>query len=74
MLMPKFVIKWRRQRAVERMCDIGAHLRDLEAQRSELDTSFEHTQVDAAYLDSRIASLTRQRERFIELLKTTPAY
>lgn len=74
MQMPRFITKWRRQRAADRVVKVGRERARVLAQRRQIDGAFEHTRDDAAYLDARFEALSRERDRLIQFLKTTPAY
>lgn len=74
MQMPKFIIKWQRNRAVDTVTKLTAQIIDLRQQRAELNTDWEHLQVDASYLDDRIESLQRRIDKSLTLLRSTPAY
>lgn len=63
MFMPNFVTKFRRDLAVRRIVANGKRLDKVKASRMAIDGSYEHTFVDADYLDNQIDRLERSIER-----------
>jgi hypothetical protein len=70
MQMPRFVIKWLRQRRADEVVRVGRKRRELMIQLAQM-TRNEVTAPDYDYLVMEVERLTRRRQRLVEFLKTT---
>lgn len=71
MSMPQFFVKYRRQRAVDRVVLNGKALRRARARRESINGAYDHTIVDASYLDGLIVQLERNIERDKDFIRKT---
>lgn len=65
------LLTWRRDRAVDRVVSNSTSLNNVLASRAGIDGEYEHTFVDAAYLDSQADRLRRCIDNDLAFLRRT---
>lgn len=63
--------RWKRDRKVAQVVEVGRRLRALEYARSRFQGSYEEELTDLEVLDSEIRRLQRKHAKLIEYLKAT---